>query len=164
MLRLTLVLLIAVPFVTGCKSAEEMSAACLRGERSACEGACSQGVGGKGGCMSAAEAHAPKDRATAGAYYVKACEAGEPHGCLMSASYVVPPVGSAPLKTEWMERAVTLFVKACESGDRQACREVAARRHRSAGRGTPQSALAPGVSDGRCRGVRAGHFASRGDR
>ena len=113
---------------TGCKSAQELSTECIQGSQSSCEGACDKGISGIGGCMSAAQAYAQSDRATAGAFYVKACEGGEARGCVEAANNVASSGdGPSEIQKQWLERATELFGKACEAGNKEACLEAAGR-------------------------------------
>jgi TPR repeat protein len=117
--------LLGIASIAGCKSTDDLKAACENGAVSSCQQACEKGVAGKKGCLSAAEAmYAGKgiDKDVRGAlqFARKACDGREPYGCSMAARMVAKGEGTDSDKRQ----AAELYERACDLVSPTSCDEA----------------------------------------
>jgi hypothetical protein len=107
---------------SACTSVDDLKAQCENGNVASCERACEKGVGGKKGCLTAAEARrtgsgAEKDIRGALALAERACDSKERDGCALAARMLAKGEGAEVDK----RRAAELYGRACDLGSPTSC-------------------------------------------
>jgi hypothetical protein len=96
--------LVAVPFLSGCKSIAALKQRCLSGDAASCESACAKAIAGEGGCFHAGNHHrelasldfAGSEFRRASEYFVRSCDGGYGDGCVMAAEMIEAPYAPDP--------------------------------------------------------------------